>query len=102
METLLDEYLTGTFHSDRQEITELENYIIDASRTLVDAFDKDKGMPYTVRHDKGAIFGNQVSQSTTAMVAVSMWRLLGLLPVRPDSFATTHITSDLKLIDESL
>ena len=30
----LDEYLTGTFQSDKQDIAELQRYIIEASQAL--------------------------------------------------------------------
>ena len=93
----LDEYLIGTFHSDKRDLREIEKYIIDAGQTLVIAFDKDKGMPYTIREYHGKFFKEGISQSTTAMVTLAIYRLLGRCS-SPEGLATRGVT-DLSYLD---
>jgi hypothetical protein len=77
----LDQYLTGQYHVDKTDIEEIETYIIDSAQTLVDAFDKDRGMPYTIRKDTGPYFGESspgkknFSESTTAMVTLAIAKI---------------------------
>jgi hypothetical protein len=96
----LDEYLTGQFHSDNQDINELESFIVQASGTLTSAFNTDKGMPYTLKRGGEPAFGIKgISQSTLAMVTVSLWRLLDRY-TRPDRITSTPRYSELELPDK--
>lgn len=74
----LDQYLTGQFHSDRQEVRKLEEAMAQTCRTLLSTFDDEKAWPYRIARDDVGLRPTKVSHSTTAMVALALRKALGL------------------------
>lgn len=72
----LDEYLVGEYHKDRQDLTKLEQSIRDVGLTLCASFDKVRAWPYGLRRGSKKN-GYSFSQGTTAMVALSLYKLVG-------------------------
>jgi hypothetical protein len=72
----LDEYLTGQFHTDKQDVRSIEEMILQACRTLAQTYTAGAGWPYRVSAD-GAPPEVSGSHSTTAMVTLSLKKALG-------------------------
>lgn len=78
----LDDYLTSQYLTDGQELARIERIIGDASATLCEAFVSNKGWPYRLKkgteNTREARPPAVLSQSTTAMVSLSLVKLLGV------------------------
>ncbi|MER9851850.1 ATP-binding protein [Mesorhizobium sp. M0106] len=83
----LDDYLTGQFHSDKQEVRKLEATIAETCRTLLSTLDDTFAWPYRIARNNAAKSATKVSHSTTAMVALALQKALGAWhdPFRPQS-----------------
>ncbi|KQU64844.1 hypothetical protein ASC75_12575 [Aminobacter sp. DSM 101952] len=75
--TTLDDYLTGQFHVDRQEVISLEETILKTCQTLVSVFDGTNGWPYRIVRGIAPSYSDTISHSTTAMVALSLFKAAG-------------------------
>lgn len=71
----LDQYLTSAYLIDKQELDSVERVIQEAADTLVHAFE-DNGWPYRITRGLVEAAPKDLSQSTTAMVSLSLWKLL--------------------------
>jgi hypothetical protein len=76
----LDQYLTSQYLGDQQELVRLQRTINDTSATLVRAF-KATGWPYRLKRGAERLSEerppSQLSHSTTAMVTMSLVKLVG-------------------------
>ena len=87
----LDQYLTDQYLTDQQELARLDRAILETSATLVEAFNKRRGWPYRLKRGAERDVprkASDVSHSTTAMVALSLLKLIGDWK-KPDGFAPT-------------
>lgn len=89
----LDEYLSGEFHTDRQEVAAIDGLIVEASRTLIFAF-TDRGWPYKVEQANALEAPSNLSHSTTAMAALAIARLLGRTKKRPNEIHALRFPFD--------
>ena len=75
----LDAYLTDQFLAERQQLAAIKDEIQKTGQTLVDAF-TPKGWPYRIRavaDGSPSKPPRNLSHSTTAMVALSLFKLVG-------------------------
>lgn len=72
----LDQYLTGAYPGDKQELASVERVIQEATATLIHAFVEDKGWPYRVTPAQAEPPPTPLSQSTTSMVSLALWKAL--------------------------
>jgi hypothetical protein len=103
----LQEYLTGQFHSEKQEVAQVEQLITEVIKTLLSVFDQQHGWPYEISQSGGVAQTRKVSQSTTAMVLVSLAKLLpwsqrSALGVNPLPFAPKMNESLAKQLREKI
>lgn len=72
----LDQYLTGGYLTDKQELASIERTIQEAVATLLHAYVAEAGWPYRITRLRVDTPPDSLSQSTTAMVSLSLWKLL--------------------------
>lgn len=71
----LDEYLTSGFPVDRRDIEAIEGIVRDVAATFLGRL-TSKGWPYALRNRTAGEEPKKVSVSTTAMIALSLWKLV--------------------------
>ncbi|TPM94438.1 AAA family ATPase [Mesorhizobium sp. B2-1-3A] len=93
----LDDYLTGPYVADIRDISSVENIIQDVCKTLAATFNGSKGWPYAVDRKK-KIELDDLSQSTTCMVSLSLWKLLHKWK-RPNKFGNSPTFPKVEIND---
>jgi hypothetical protein len=83
----LEEYLDGDYTRDTKDIEDIEALIEDVARTLTHHFDRKTAWPYQFQ-DGAVSYAKDLSDSTTAMIMLSLMRLCGKVRITQFARAT--------------